>query len=140
MRRAFTQLALPLLASSACLSGQQPKERRDRLSGIYSNVDFDGEHLSGLEIEIHASVAEPYALFVLCEGWCNYYHRVPIKLAGERFDFEYPERVCDRQHSHVEIASERFRGWRTGKAVVVEHVPKAGEQKWGRWSKGAQNS
>jgi hypothetical protein len=92
------------------------------LSGIFSDVFEHPEtaDLLGLEIEIHADAAAPYALVVYCEGGCSSYHRVPIKLDGRHFSLSFSERLRDSSGRPDGTDRYRIAGGLVGGALVGE--------------------
>jgi len=60
---------------------------------VFSNVRLSPEtgDLGGLELELHPTELQPYALVVSCEGWCNLAHRVPLVIKGNRFSLAFSE-------------------------------------------------
>ncbi|RVT94843.1 hypothetical protein [Sphingomonas crocodyli] len=62
-------------------------------SGIYSSVRHipDADDLVGNEIELHLDDPEPWAEFVMCEGWCNSTYIVDVARASDGFSFDFDQ-------------------------------------------------
>jgi hypothetical protein len=92
------------------------------LSGIFSDIQMNYEtgDLGGLEIEIHPQERSPYALIVLCEGWCNQAYQVPIKINGRNFDLALSEPYFDKSGKLVGKDRYRVHGRLIGQALIAE--------------------
>ena len=92
------------------------------LSGVYGNVEMspDTGDLGGMEIEIHADGPDPYAEFVLCEGWCNGAASVPITVVGDTLTFDYIEQYTDLAGQPTDSRLSRISGRMTAEGLVLE--------------------
>jgi hypothetical protein len=99
-----------------------PASGRDRIVGIFSNVQQSPEtgDLGGVEIEFHPQATPPYAIVVVCEGWCNQAHRAPVKLEGQTFSLSFDEPLFDMSGAIVAQDHYRIDGRLAGDAVLVD--------------------
>ncbi len=109
-------LLLPLLSTPA------PADVRSPLAGIFSNVALSPESgdLGGLEIEIHPHPSTAHAFVVLCEGWCNEAHRVPVKINGAKFELTFAEPTYDASGATAGEIPYRVSGRLIGQSLLVD--------------------
>jgi hypothetical protein len=115
-------LALVGAAVLDLIPSESQGARTQTISGVFSSVEMSPEtgDLNGLEIEFHPDSPEPYALVVFCEGWCNQAYRVPVRVSGNRFGFDFNERLLDSSSAPAAVDHYRVNGRLTGSLLVVD--------------------
>ena len=108
-----------MLLASQGVASADAKQRYASLSGIYSNVQVSCGTgvMRGLEIEFHATGAKPYALVVLCQGYCHFKHQVPLSLHRGRFELAFAEHYADDSSDETKYHLE---GHRVGRLLIVD--------------------
>lgn len=92
------------------------------ISGLYSDVEMSGEtgDLGGFEIDIHGEAPEPYAEFVMCEGWCNRAVQVPLTIDGDGISFDYVENYVDANGQPAGSRTARISGRLADGGLVLQ--------------------